>query len=366
MKAQVPLSFSYAKGLILAHGHIGKHILLYENDVFISKDGGYTWIKILSGPHVYSILDYGSLLVAFEVGAHFFKYSFDYGSCWHEYSVSNNYKFFMKHEKKKSLVLFLVGLSFNNEELRLVSIDFKTVLKSKCKNSNYEIMRLDSSMYCYNGIKPIFKRKRKNSLCYFGNDYTKGLHEETCKCEKRDYTCDNGFIKQDTDCVFNETNYSVCGRKNRQHGYIKKEHSKCQGGYVPENDQKFEKHCELARKKYLNKIKEKSEKLNGKNIMSESKIADSNESLAHESSINNQKIIVLLLVFGAIFITLIFTLAIIWCIKKRKGQFNYVKLDNSKKVENTDNEDSESDEKAKMLKRNKAKIKISNGSIFKK
>lgn len=35
-------------------------------DVYVSDDGGYTWIKALDGPHHYAILDSGGLLVAVE------------------------------------------------------------------------------------------------------------------------------------------------------------------------------------------------------------------------------------------------------------------------------------------------------------
>lgn len=33
-------------------------------DVYVSDDGGYTWLKALNGPHHYAILDSGGLLVA--------------------------------------------------------------------------------------------------------------------------------------------------------------------------------------------------------------------------------------------------------------------------------------------------------------
>lgn len=35
-------------------------------DVYVSDDGGYTWLKALKGPHHYAILDSGGLLVAVE------------------------------------------------------------------------------------------------------------------------------------------------------------------------------------------------------------------------------------------------------------------------------------------------------------
>lgn len=34
--------------------------------MYVSDDGGYTWMKALSGPHHYAILDSGGLLVAVE------------------------------------------------------------------------------------------------------------------------------------------------------------------------------------------------------------------------------------------------------------------------------------------------------------
>lgn len=35
-------------------------------DVFVSSDGGYSWRGTLMGPHHYSILDSGGLIVAVE------------------------------------------------------------------------------------------------------------------------------------------------------------------------------------------------------------------------------------------------------------------------------------------------------------
>lgn len=35
-------------------------------DVYVSDDGGYTWSKALTGPHYYTILDSGGLIVAVE------------------------------------------------------------------------------------------------------------------------------------------------------------------------------------------------------------------------------------------------------------------------------------------------------------
>lgn len=47
-------------------GSVGDAISMLRSDVYVSDDGGYSWIKALDGPHHYAILDSGGLLVAVE------------------------------------------------------------------------------------------------------------------------------------------------------------------------------------------------------------------------------------------------------------------------------------------------------------
>lgn len=51
-------------------GSVGDAISVMKPDVYVSDDGGYTWIKALEGPHHYAILDSGGLLVAVEENFH--------------------------------------------------------------------------------------------------------------------------------------------------------------------------------------------------------------------------------------------------------------------------------------------------------
>lgn len=52
--------------MYFSSGSVGDAISVMKSDVYVSDDGGYTWIKALSGPHHYAILDSGGLLVAVE------------------------------------------------------------------------------------------------------------------------------------------------------------------------------------------------------------------------------------------------------------------------------------------------------------
>ena len=47
-------------------GSVGDAISVMVPDVYISDDGGYSWAKMLEGPHYYTILDSGGVLVAIE------------------------------------------------------------------------------------------------------------------------------------------------------------------------------------------------------------------------------------------------------------------------------------------------------------
>lgn len=47
-------------------GSVGDALSVLVPDVFVSDDGGYSWLKALRGPHHYAILDSGGLLVAVE------------------------------------------------------------------------------------------------------------------------------------------------------------------------------------------------------------------------------------------------------------------------------------------------------------
>lgn len=58
--------FFFSLFLCISSGSVGDAISMMRPDVYVSDDGGYTWIKALDGPHHYAILDSGGLLVAVE------------------------------------------------------------------------------------------------------------------------------------------------------------------------------------------------------------------------------------------------------------------------------------------------------------
>lgn len=61
------LSYNYVCDLLSSPGTVGDSLSSSQHpDVFVSSDGGYNWRGTLRGPHHYSILDSGGLIVAVE------------------------------------------------------------------------------------------------------------------------------------------------------------------------------------------------------------------------------------------------------------------------------------------------------------
>lgn len=50
----------------MSTGSVGDSESVLSPDVYVSDDGGYSWLMALKGPHHYAILDSGGLLVAVE------------------------------------------------------------------------------------------------------------------------------------------------------------------------------------------------------------------------------------------------------------------------------------------------------------
>lgn len=50
----------------VSSGSVGDEVSSLSPDVYVSDDGGYSWMLALRGPHHYAIMDSGGLLVAVE------------------------------------------------------------------------------------------------------------------------------------------------------------------------------------------------------------------------------------------------------------------------------------------------------------
>ncbi|RXN03097.1 sortilin-like protein [Labeo rohita] len=254
----LPLSEPNAVGLILAHGSVGDAISLMTPDVYVSDDGGYTWMEALKGPHHYAILDSGGLLVAVEHNEakpiSEIKFSTDEGQCWHVHKFTQTPMFFTGLASEPGARS--VNVSLWGYEDALIShwvtytIDFKDLLTRNCKDSDY-IQWLahsddisDPEDGCMLGYKERFLRVRKDSVCWIGRDYIVTKQPTPCKCTLDDFLCDFGYYRKEnsSECIeqadLKGHDLEICihGKKEQLQtsGYRKIPGDKCEGGEQPE------------------------------------------------------------------------------------------------------------------------------------
>ncbi|KAJ8017219.1 hypothetical protein DPEC_G00015530 [Dallia pectoralis] len=254
----LPLSEPNAVGLIMAHGSIGDDISVLKPDVFVSDDGGYTWLKALNGPHHYAILDSGGLLVAVEHSAEpikTIKFSTDEGQCWHSHEFTSDPIYFTglaSEPGARSMNISVWGYKDNllSQYWVSVTIDFRELLTKSCEDQDYVPWLAhsddvsDPNDGCMLGYKEKFQRLRKASVCWNGRDYEINKMPTTCPCTLDDFLCDFGYYRKEnsSECVEQPDlkghilEFCLQGKQEQLQtsGYRKIPGDKCAGGTQPE------------------------------------------------------------------------------------------------------------------------------------
>ncbi|KPP73994.1 sortilin-like, partial [Scleropages formosus] len=216
----LPLTEPNAVGLILAHGSIGEDTSVMTPDVYVSDDGGYSWMRALSGPHHYAILDSGGLLVAVEDTSqpiNQIKFSTDEGQCWHIYNFTDEPMYFSGLASEPGARSMNVSLWGYRESLLYqywvsITIDFKELLS--------------------------------RDLCWNGRDYVVTKQPTSCPCTLDDFLCDFGYyrVENSSECVEQQDlvgkvlELCLHGKLEQLQtsGYRKIPGDKCKGGTQPE------------------------------------------------------------------------------------------------------------------------------------
>nr|XP_025976255.1 sortilin isoform X2 [Dromaius novaehollandiae] len=257
----VPLSEPNAVGIIIAHGSVGGAISVMSPDVYISDDGGYTWARMLEGPHYYAILDSGGLIVAIEHTSqpvNVIEFSTDEGQCWYKYTFSKDPIFFTglaSEPGARSMNVSIWGFRGNFLSRKWVSytIDFSELLSRTCEDKDYTIWLAhssdpsDPSDGCILGYKEQYRRLRKSSVCQNGRDYVVTKQPSICPCTLEDFLCDFGYYRPENQSVCveqpelkgHDLEFCLYGRQEllKTSGYRKIPGDKCSGGESPSREE---------------------------------------------------------------------------------------------------------------------------------
>uniref|UniRef100_A0A1A7YKW9 Sortilin 1a n=1 Tax=Iconisemion striatum TaxID=60296 RepID=A0A1A7YKW9_9TELE len=252
----LPLSQPNAVGLILAHGSVGDAESSLSPDVYVSDDGGYSWLLALRGPHHYAILDSGGLLVAVEhsnAPINQIKFSTDEGQCWHTYNFTNDPLHFSGMDSEpgsRSMNVSVWGYRGDFSKWVVITIDFRKLFNKDCDEGDYvewlahSAAPSGSNDGCVLGYKETFLRMRKDSVCWKGRDFSVTKKLSSCLCTVADYHCDFGYHRPEnsSECVEQEDmkgqalEFCLNGTTEllQTSGYRKIPGNRCEGGFQPD------------------------------------------------------------------------------------------------------------------------------------
>ncbi|KAE8281368.1 Sortilin 100 kDa NT receptor Glycoprotein 95 [Larimichthys crocea] len=255
------LSEPTAIGLVIAHGTVGDSLSSSQHpDVFVSSDGGYNWRGTLRGPHHYSILDSGGLIVAVEAQhekqVKTIKFSTDEGRCWKSYNFTEQPFFFAglaSEPGTKAMNVSVWGFRPEDDSQPMwvaVTIDFQSLITKECTAKDYEEWLAHSTDEadserngCVLGVKETYRRLKRQSVCRNGRSFVVSKKQRPCLCIREDYICDYGYYRHvnTSECVRqSNTNKTLELCLNGEEdelltaGYRKVPSDRCEGGFTPQ------------------------------------------------------------------------------------------------------------------------------------
>ncbi|NXE16939.1 SORT protein, partial [Lophotis ruficrista] len=258
----LPGAWGGLKGSVTpARGGVGDVVSGMSPDVYISDDGGYTWARMLEGPHHYAILDSGGLIVAIEHTSqpvNVIEFSTDEGQCWYRYAFSTEPIFFTglaSEPGARSMNVSVWGFRgrFLSRQWVSYTIDFSQLLSRTCEDKDYTIWLAhssdpsDPSDGCVLGYKEQYRRLRKSSVCQNGRDYAVTKQPSVCPCTLEDFLCDFGYYRPENQSVCveqpelkgHDLEFCLYGRREllKTSGYRKIPGDKCSGGESPSREE---------------------------------------------------------------------------------------------------------------------------------
>ena len=230
-----------AVGIVLGTGNLGAKLTSNDSQkaLFLSRDGGLTWVTLRLGVYIYEIGDHGALLVIAKKNAptKFIEFSWDEGQSWERLQISDSdlYVENVIIEPNSISQQFMVygtyavtseqvNKNIPEDELTdsdvevtieksnrafLVYVDFSQLHEPQCKgvdnpgaaDSDYELWTPHDGRFgdskCFLGMHKTFVRRKADAKCYNGEEHETVTRVEACTCNEMDFECDVGYSRTD-------------------------------------------------------------------------------------------------------------------------------------------------------------------------
>ncbi|KAM8882352.1 VPS10 domain-containing receptor SorCS2 isoform 10-T10 [Synchiropus picturatus] len=196
-----------APGLIMGAGNLGSKLVEYKEEMYITSDCGKTWRQVFEEEHHILYLDHGGVIVAIKdtsIPLKILKFSVDEGRTWTVHNFTSTSVFvdgLLSEPGDETLVMTVFGHISYRSDWELVKVDFRQSFPHQCTESDYDSWQLTNLQgeACIMGQQRSFRKRKDMSFCMKGKNYTSALSSKPCQCSEKDFNCDYGFERSQTD-----------------------------------------------------------------------------------------------------------------------------------------------------------------------
>lgn len=209
-----------AVGLMLGVGNVGEELAEYdESDVFLTRDGGFTWEEVHKDAHMWEYGDSGTIIVLVndEEATDHVLYTTDEGLNWQTYSFGEKLRVetIQTVPQDTSRRFFLIGSApggGGKGKSTLVHLDFSAVQARQCElkeddpnNDDFELWSPSENRQeeCLFGRQVLYRRRIRTADCYIGQTVGQDNRiQKNCTCTPSDFECEfNYYRNRDGQCV---------------------------------------------------------------------------------------------------------------------------------------------------------------------
>ncbi|RDD42759.1 VPS10 domain-containing receptor SorCS1 [Trichoplax sp. H2] len=240
-------SSSTAPGLIMGIGNYGKELTSVDRAIYISYDGGATWVQSAHYYRIYTALNHGSIILASGRGLQRntvnVSYSCNSGQTFTDIQVANLTLNTLHLGPAQPDTNSLLAVVLSHDMVSgwvFATLNFRSVLSRECNNNDY-IEWYPYDLYdkkkCLLGARYSYRIRKFDSCCYNKYSYSGNNTITPCLCTKEDFQCNYGFeIQSDGTCTVIAAERKTCLNDSTftEVAYRKTPGNKCKGGIETE------------------------------------------------------------------------------------------------------------------------------------
>ncbi|KAK7453954.1 vacuolar protein sorting/targeting protein PEP1 [Stygiomarasmius scandens] len=199
-------------GLIIGIGNVGEELGSYSaGDVFLSRDGGFTWEEIHKEPHIWEFGNSGSLLVMAHNGrpTNHVIFSTDLGLTWAKHQFAEEelliHDIITNPSGTSRRFIVLGKHPLHPSKIFAIKIDFSSLITRECNSDrDFEFWSpYNHGDNCILGKQMLYHRRIRDVNCVVDEQQIMPpQYQGFCLCTRADFDCQFNHVRNETgDCT---------------------------------------------------------------------------------------------------------------------------------------------------------------------